>query len=66
MSKNKPSRIAKLEKTVQDLIYFTAAMKNKLELLEKTFGEYVAYKKDWKKFNKYVDEKKKMFDKMDK
>ena len=28
--------------------------------------KYIEYKGDWKKFNKYVDKKKKMFDKTDK
>ena len=66
MSKKKQSRIGKAEQLVQDLVYFTAGIKNRLEMIEKTIGEYISYKDDWEKFNKYLDEKKKMFEKMDK
>ena len=65
MSKRKPSRIATLETKVKELTYYIGAIKNRSDLMEKTMGEYIEYRGDWKKFNKYVDKKKKMFDKTD-
>ncbi len=57
MSKKKPSRIASLEQKNKELTYFVAGVKSRLDLVEKTLSEYIEFKKDWKKLNKYVDKK---------
>ena len=63
MSKKKTSRIGKAEQSIQDLIYFSAGLKSRLESIESSIGEYISFNDDWEKFNKFVEEKQKMFEK---
>ena len=66
MSKRKLSRIATQEQKLLELTYYIGGIKTRLDLFEKTVSEYIEYKGDWEEFNKYVDKKKKEFEKKDK
>ena len=57
MSKKKPSRIATIEQKHQELIYYIKALKNQLDLTISTLGEYIDFKKDTKKWTKWIDKK---------
>lgn len=66
MSKKKLSRIATQEQKLLELTYYVGGIKTRFDLFERTVSEYIEYKGDWKEFNKYVDKKKKEFEKKDK
>ncbi len=66
MAKKKASRIGKAETSISDLVYYTAAIKSRLDMIEQTMGEYISFNDDWEKFNKFVEDKKKMFEKNEK
>jgi hypothetical protein len=66
MSKKKLSRIATQEQKLLELTYYVGGIKTRFDLFEKTLSEYIEYKKDWKEFNKFIEKRKKEFDKKNK
>jgi len=66
MSKKKLSRIATQEQKLLELTYYVGAIKARFDLFEKTLSEYIEYKGDWADFNKFIEKKKKEFEKKNK